>query len=75
MRDAVGMVSQIEAEALRWQFLAGAEGESRLGSLCLETRLIAHKVKYSYEVTPTEIVNAQNETGGPVREDTDHGEN
>ena len=68
VRDAVGMVSQLEAEALRWQFLANAEGETRLGSLRLETRLISHRVKYSYEVTPVEIVNPQNEDGDPIEE-------
>ena len=34
------------AEALRWWFIAEANSDS-IGSLCLETRIVEHRVRYS----------------------------
>jgi hypothetical protein len=45
-----GLYSYQSAQALRWWFIAQAEAEL-LGSLCLETRLVKHKITYSYHHT------------------------
>jgi len=44
------------AQALRWWFVAAAEAGEIGGALCLETRLVKHKLKYSYEVEAIETV-------------------
>jgi hypothetical protein len=44
-----GLLGYQAAQALRWWFLAHAEAE--LSCLCVETRLIEHKIEYSYSET------------------------
>lgn len=44
--NQLGLLSYPAAQALRWWFHANAEAEI-LGSLCLETRIVKHKVEYS----------------------------
>lgn len=44
--NQMGLMSYQAAQALRWWFHANAEAEI-LGSLCLETRIVKHKVEYS----------------------------
>ncbi len=44
-----GYLSFEAAQALRWWFIAQARADYR-GMFCLETRLVRHKIKYSYEV-------------------------
>lgn len=51
------------AQALRWWFVADAEASDLLGSMCLETRLLKVRVKYS---TESEILE-------PICEVTEHG--
>lgn len=46
---ACGLYDYAAAQALRWWFIAQAEAEG--GAICLETRLIKHQMKYSYEHT------------------------
>lgn len=48
-RGHCGLLSYQAAQALRWWFLAQAELE--FSCLCLETRLVEHRVEYSYSAT------------------------
>jgi len=41
-----GLMSYQAAQALRWWFLAEIDKES--GGLCIETRLVEHRVRYEY---------------------------
>jgi hypothetical protein len=43
------------AQAIRWWLHAIAEAESIGGGLCLETRLIKHKVEYSHAETKVSV--------------------
>lgn len=45
----LGLLPYQAAQALRWWFLAQAEAE--FSCLCVETRLVEHKVEYSYSET------------------------
>jgi hypothetical protein len=47
--DAHGTLNYEAAQALRWWFMAVAEAEP-LGSLCIETRLVAVQLSYSYSI-------------------------
>ena len=47
---ACGLYDYAAAQALRWWFIAQAEAEDG-SALCLETRLVKHSMKYSYEHT------------------------
>lgn len=44
-----GLMNYPAAQAIRWWFHAIAEAELR--NICLETRIVKHQVKYSYEET------------------------
>lgn len=44
-----GRYSYEAAQALRWWFYAANNGGG-MGMLCLETRLVRHKISYSYDV-------------------------
>lgn len=44
------------AQALRWWFVAAAEARDIAGSLCLETRLLKVKIKYSTESEVLEAI-------------------
>jgi hypothetical protein len=46
----IGLMSYDAAQALRWWFLASLNTDYR-GSLCVETRLVQHKVRVSWEAT------------------------
>lgn len=46
-----GLMSYPAAQAIRWWFHAIAEQEFK--NICLETRIVKHQVKYSYEETST----------------------
>lgn len=45
-----GLMSYPAAQALRWWLHAEGDASS-IGCLCLETRIVKHKVRYSYGVT------------------------
>jgi hypothetical protein len=49
------------AQALRWWFIAAAAAE--IEAICLETRLVKHKVAYSYSATALEAVEPANWRG------------
>lgn len=49
-----GLYSYAAAEALRWWFLANLEINHRIDSLCFETRIVSHVVKFSYEIEADE---------------------
>ena len=38
-----------QAQAIRWWFMARADGERAMGSMCLETRLVKVKLLETYE--------------------------
>lgn len=56
----IGLLSYQAAQALRWWFLAQLE-TSVAGCLCFETRIVEHKVEYSYA---TEAIAHHDLTGG-----------
>ena len=60
--DYPGYYSFEAAQALRWWFIAqaGASGE---GNWCLETRLVRHKAKYSYEVKAEAYIDPRDRSG------------
>jgi hypothetical protein len=47
--DTLGLLSYQAAQALRWWFIA--EAAKNYEHLCLETRLVEHKVAYSYKAS------------------------
>jgi hypothetical protein len=49
VHNTLGLFGYQAAQALRWWFLAQADVE--FSCLCIETRLIEHKVQYSYSGT------------------------
>lgn len=49
-----GLYEYQAAQALRWWFLAAAHAEFSCG--CIETRLIEHKIEYSFKSTATKAV-------------------
>lgn len=51
---ATGLMGYQAAQSLRWWFLAVAEAELSCG--CVETRLIEHKIEYSYSETSLKAV-------------------
>lgn len=44
------------AQALRWWFIAIAGSQKMNTSLCLETRIVQHRVRWSYSETPVAYV-------------------
>src|SRR5690606_9220355 len=62
LRDKLGLYSYQAAQALRWWFHANAAAS--WNDLCLETRLVKHRVKYSYEC---EAISAHAVIGGDDR--------
>lgn len=50
---ATGLYTYEQAQALRWWFISIATFDHYF---CWETRLVKHKVEYSYEATPIEYV-------------------
>ena len=48
-----GMLSYEAAQALRWWFHAAAGHD--LGMVCLETRLVSHKIVSTYEINAVEV--------------------
>lgn len=60
--DYPGYYSFDAAQALRWWFIAqaGASGE---GNWCLETRLVRHRAKYSYEFKAEAFVDPRDRSG------------
>ena len=44
-----GLYNYEAAQALRWWFHAQAAADTFGSSICLETRLVEHKIKYTYE--------------------------
>jgi hypothetical protein len=61
--DELGLMGLNEAEALRWNFLCLADASGPAGSLCFETRLVKHEVKYSRSETPVEYLRPQDGRG------------
>ena len=61
--DHVDLYSFETAEALRWWFIAAAEASRIGGSLCIETRLVRHRVEYSYSAKPVAYVGARDGRG------------
>lgn len=51
LREA-GLYTYQGAQALRWWFVCEAENSKAAGCLCLETRLVQHRVKYSMSEMP-----------------------
>ncbi|SRR6266404_238374 len=51
-----GLMSYPAAQAIRWWLHAIAASEEFLGGLCLETRLIEHRISYSYKETLTSSI-------------------
>lgn len=62
MADKLGLYSYEAAQALRWWFHADAR--QNFTGICLESRIVAHKVAYSYSV---EAVSAHVVVGGEDR--------
>lgn len=52
------LLSRAEAEALRWLTICAADASDICGSLCLETRIVQHRVEYSYSATPVAYLDA-----------------
>jgi hypothetical protein len=61
-KSSSGLLSYQAAQALRWWFLANAEQE--FSCLCVETRIVEHKITYSFS---TEAVRIGAETSGKDR--------
>lgn len=59
-----GLVGYAAAQALRWWLHADAEANSVGGGVCLETRIVKHKLTYSYAV---ERVSDHGHIGGEDR--------
>jgi hypothetical protein len=57
------------ANALRWWFVANATLTNN--DICLETRLVACRIKYSYEATADMAIEAFAFRGRPVEDDDD----
>ena len=54
-----GLYTYTAAQALRWQFLAWLEAYQDHNKVCIETRILCHKYKYSSEVehgVPEEVI-------------------
>lgn len=62
---ATGLLSYQAAQALRWWFLA--EAETNFSCLCVETRLVEHRVSYSYS---SEAIRAVAPIGSDDRSNT-----
>lgn len=54
----LGLYSHAVAEALRWQFVAGLEYIEVMGSLCVETRLVAVSLTKEYKTTEKGILDS-----------------
>lgn len=52
---AAECMSYEAAQALRWWFLSVCAADI-LGSMCIETRLLAYRIKYSYEATEPKVI-------------------
>lgn len=61
--DAAFLLERNEAEALRWWFICLADASKTCGSLCLETRIVEHEVKYEYSATPVAYIDAMDMRG------------
>lgn len=59
---SMGLLPYISAQALRWCFLAEINRDG-FGGLCMETRLVKHRVKYSVSA---EAVSAHDNLGGDL---------
>lgn len=67
-----GMLGYQAAQALRWWLHAAAEAESVMGGLCLESRLMKHTIKTTYEISegaPCEIICVDGRNGFRPKED------
>ena len=51
------------AQALRWWFIAHSEAEHIIGALCLETRLVRHRIEQTRRVVPLEYCDPQDGRG------------
>lgn len=49
--NACGLMAYSSAQAMRWWLHASAEAYEGGGGLCLETRIVKHRVRYSYGAT------------------------
>lgn len=58
-----GYHSYAAAQALRWWFIAATEVERLAGSLCIETRLVRHRIEQTRRVTPFEYIDPQDGRG------------
>ena len=61
--DATDLLEHSEAEGLRWWFICLAEAAETCGSLCLETRLVKHEIKYEYSAKPIAYIDAMDMRG------------
>lgn len=61
-----GLLGYSAAQALRWWFLAAAEAERPIGSLCLETRLRQHRLELTHEVSELDVIEALDCRGQPI---------
>lgn len=62
--DATGWLEHHEAEALRWWFICASHASDEIGGgLCIETRLVAFKIRYSYSATPIALIDAMDGRG------------
>jgi len=59
--DAIryGLHSWEAAQALRWWFLADLETQRNLSTMCVETRIVEHKITYSFSVEATGATDPQ----------------
>lgn len=53
--DYFGLVSLVVAQALRWQFMAVIDAQ-RITSLCIETRIVKHQIKYKLSCEQVETM-------------------
>jgi len=65
------LMDRVEAEAFRWLFLASAEAQDHVITICVETRILEYEVKYSYEAKVIAIIDAYDSRGQDVKEVSD----
>ena len=61
--EATHLLERNEAEGLRWWFICLADATETCGSLCLETRVVEHKIKYEYSAKPIAYIDAMDLRG------------
>lgn len=69
-RESLGLFGYSAAEALRWWFISECEMQEGYSTLCLETRIVAHKITYALSATALEaksVISGVEAIGGDIR--------